>query len=301
MYLVHQLLNLCRDTARTTLWSTLQEPSTRCLLPTLPMPPNHNCPAPGKFGSAKPLWKTATVNFLKVVRDVVPAFANVCLSFVAVWRQIVEGYRGALLAEMCVLLLVSLEQDVLPHIGHSLVPDDLIRDLGKMLQLASRLYELDLPIRFLKESRLAHQQGFSSLQQPVGADHTPLPTPPELRFDGTFDRQAKGAMHDHEPEHHEPERYRVAALCLPALLNRCAAVIKTYVADAALRGKMPLLRIRQEELTYASEAPRYPPALRNPLGRRSTGTVQRCRFASSARHLPRSPGPHPRVAPPLSP
>ncbi|GAA5886464.1 hypothetical protein JCM5296_001916 [Sporobolomyces johnsonii] len=60
-----------------------------------------------------------------------------------------------------------------------------------------------------------------------------------------FDRQAKGAMHDHEPE-----RCRVAALCLPSLLNRCAAVIKTYVADAPLRSKMPFPRIRQEELAY---------------------------------------------------
>ncbi|GAA5873054.1 hypothetical protein JCM1840_007309 [Sporobolomyces johnsonii] len=258
----------------------------------LPMRLKHSCPAPGKFGSAEPLWKTATVNFLKVVRDVVPALRTFgaelpLASFVAVWRQIVEGYRGALLAETGIAfarsldelhaeenfdlaLLLSLEQDVLPHIGHSLVPDDLIRDLGKTLQLASRLYELDLPIHFPKESR------FSSLQQPVGADHTPPPTPPEPRFDGDFDRQAKGAMHgttvevaevgrerfaywsfdllfllcSSEAEDHEPERCRVAALCLPSLLNRCAAVIKTYVADAPLRGKMPFPRIRQEELAY---------------------------------------------------
>lgn len=30
----------------------------------------HDCPQPAKFGSAEPLWKTATVNFLKAVRDV---------------------------------------------------------------------------------------------------------------------------------------------------------------------------------------------------------------------------------------
>lgn len=28
----------------------------------------HDCPAPAKFGSAEPLWKTATVCFLKAVR-----------------------------------------------------------------------------------------------------------------------------------------------------------------------------------------------------------------------------------------
>lgn len=31
----------------------------------------HGCPAPAKFGSAEPLWKTAMVNYLKAVRDVV--------------------------------------------------------------------------------------------------------------------------------------------------------------------------------------------------------------------------------------
>lgn len=41
---------------------------------------------------------------------------------------------------------------------------------------------------------------------------------------------------------HEPERRRIAALCLPLLLSRCSAVVKTYVADAPLRGKMPFPR-----------------------------------------------------------
>jgi len=41
---------------------------------------------------------------------------------------------------------------------------------------------------------------------------------------------------------HETERRRIAALCLPSLINRCASTIKTYVADAPLRGKMPFPR-----------------------------------------------------------
>ncbi|GAA5889756.1 hypothetical protein JCM5296_002332 [Sporobolomyces johnsonii] len=204
-----------------------------------PMRLSHNCPAPGNFGSAEPLRKTATVNFLKVVRDVVPALRT--------FAQIVEGYRGALLAEFGIAFARSLDElhaeenfDLAllrasfrlvlkmarshllcrrslararrpPHIGHSLlVPDDLVRDLGKTLHLDSRPYELDLPIRFHKESRLAHQQSCSSLQQPVGADHAPLPTPPELRFDGDFDRQAEGAMHGTTVEVAEVGRERFA-------------------------------------------------------------------------------------------
>jgi hypothetical protein len=40
----------------------------------------------------------------------------------------------------------------------------------------------------------------------------------------------------------DSQRKRIAALALPSLLNRCAAAIKTYVADAPLRGKMPFPR-----------------------------------------------------------
>lgn len=37
----------------------------------------HACPAPAKFASAEPLWKTATVDFLKAVRQIVKALASI--------------------------------------------------------------------------------------------------------------------------------------------------------------------------------------------------------------------------------
>lgn len=33
----------------------------------------HDCPAPSKYSSDELLWKTASVNFLKAVRDCVPS------------------------------------------------------------------------------------------------------------------------------------------------------------------------------------------------------------------------------------
>lgn len=36
----------------------------------------HECPAPAKFGSAEPLWKSATIDFLKGVKDVVTALRS---------------------------------------------------------------------------------------------------------------------------------------------------------------------------------------------------------------------------------
>ena len=38
------------------------------------------------------------------------------------------------------------------------------------------------------------------------------------------------------------ERKRVAALSLPLLLNRCTTVLRTYLADAAVRGRFPFTR-----------------------------------------------------------
>ncbi|GAA5982187.1 hypothetical protein JCM5350_003486 [Sporobolomyces pararoseus] len=263
----------------------------------LPMRLKHECPAPAKFGSAEPLWKSATVDFLKGIRDVVAVLREIGKDlplerFVGIWSAIVEGFRGALLAEtgttvhpsldalheeenFDLSLLLSLEQDVLPQLGTSLVPDELIRTIGKTLQLASRLYELDIP-RVRKERSLAHKRSFTSSIDSVN-DFTPPPTPPEPRFDPDFDRQAKGAVRgttveivevgrerfaywsfdllfslcSDQDQDHDTERRRVAALCLPSLLNRCAATLKTYVADAPLRGKMPFPRIRQEELVYS--------------------------------------------------
>ena len=88
----------------------------------------YDCPAPSKYGSDDPLWKTATVDFLTIVRDCFPALSKlkagqqspirhsfaVALAhplvgaemsgetFEAVWRQIIEAYRGAILADVYV-------------------------------------------------------------------------------------------------------------------------------------------------------------------------------------------------------
>ncbi|SCV74793.1 BQ2448_7822 [Microbotryum intermedium] len=289
----------------------------------IPMRLKHACPAPAKFSSAEPLWKTATVNFLKAVKDCVAALRSFGDSvlvehYEGIWRQIVDGFRGALLAEtglhvaasvnrgslhseenFDLALLATIEQDVLPYIGNALVPDDLIRRLGKSLQQASRLYELDL-INPTNEQDPASRSRSSSMRY-VDELSSAASSIKETRFDGDFDRQAQaGEMHGTTAECVEVgkerfaywcfellfltcaesdasgtcrwsshcvkvcslgliyirctdyviERRRIAALCLPSLLNRCSAVLKTYIVDAPLRGRMPFPRIRQEELTF---------------------------------------------------
>lgn len=68
------------------------------------------------------MWKTATVSFLRGVRDCVASLERFAageslptrlqadearsdistLHFEGIWRQIIEGFRGALLADPCV-------------------------------------------------------------------------------------------------------------------------------------------------------------------------------------------------------
>ncbi|GJN94193.1 hypothetical protein Rhopal_007267-T1 [Rhodotorula paludigena] len=253
----------------------------------VPMRLKHECPAPAKFGSAEPLWKTATVNFLKAVRDVTQCLQELDsqlsdATHEAIWRGIIEGFAGALVASSRHIadrglseihqeenfdraLLISLERDVLPHLGSSRVPDNLIQRLGKTLQIGSRLYRLDLPEASFEMDR----------RPPVDDYDTPPPSPLEPRFDPDFDKQARGEMHGttvdvvelgrerfaywslellfyicHDDGEPSSTRERIAAVCAPAFVNRCAAALRTYIADAPLRGKMPFPRIRQEELVY---------------------------------------------------
>lgn len=118
---------------------------------------------------------------------------------------------------------VSLEQDVLPHVGNSLVPDELVRTIGKTLQLASRLYELDIP-QVVRDRALAHKRSFASSIASV-ADFTPPPSPPipfEARFDPDFDRQARGAMRGTTVEIVEVGRERFAYWSLDLLFSLCS-------------------------------------------------------------------------------
>jgi hypothetical protein len=169
----------------------------------VPIKLKYECPPPSKFGKDLPLWKTATTCFLKIVKEIgsqidvlgssmtiedVYPYANanddhVELSPVRVestWRQVIDVYRGGILADWYVLrlepahqpplmpmtssdadsfslseqedeenfdlsLVASLETDVIPCLGDERVPDYLITRLAKVLQQGSQLLlqELD--------------------------------------------------------------------------------------------------------------------------------------------------------------
>jgi hypothetical protein len=92
----------------------------------VPIKLKYECPPPSKFGKDLPLWKTATTCFLKIVKEIGPQinvlgpsmiirniylYANADdvraeLSPVRVesaWRQVIDVYRGGILADRYVL------------------------------------------------------------------------------------------------------------------------------------------------------------------------------------------------------
>lgn len=174
-----------------------------------------------------------------------------------------------------------METDVLPYLGGQRVPPDLIVMLAKSLQNASRLYDLDLPgvysgpptpaasangslsddDRPPKETRFTRNYDVQAVAEMDGTTAEITPRPRERfaywcldlmflmcssRLQGelglTFAFAMKQTCWTSVRIDREDSRRRVAALGLPSLLNRCAAVIKSYLADAPLRGKMPFPR-----------------------------------------------------------
>jgi hypothetical protein len=98
----------------------------------VPIKLKYDCPPPSKFGKDLPLWKTATTCFLTIVKEIGPqidvlgssmiirdtySYANANanddrteLSPVRVestWRQVIDVYRGGILADWYVLWLES--------------------------------------------------------------------------------------------------------------------------------------------------------------------------------------------------
>lgn len=125
---------------------------------------------------------------------------------------------------------VALEQDVIPHIGGASVPDDLIRQLNKFVQSASRLYELDLPSNQHQRSR----EG--SPASSILSDSSPQMLSRESRFDSDYDRQGSSKdMVGTTAEVVELGRERFGYWCFDLLFLMCSDVDQ---------GESPLRRFR---------------------------------------------------------
>ncbi|PCH34907.1 hypothetical protein WOLCODRAFT_27538 [Wolfiporia cocos MD-104 SS10] len=250
---------------------------------SIPIKLKYECPAPSKFGKDEPLWKTATTSFLRIVKECGPQMRDLGSEIPVdrkegVWRQIVEVFKGGILADCSVAenlpldvqeaeenfdlaLIAALEIDVVPYMGDSYIPDHLILQLSKILQQGSRLRDIEDYIPLSPKSigdtnprthRVSQEyEKIDTFGEPDLIEGTTEPGQflPRERFSyWCFDLlflicsdTAKDCL---------PSRRRVAALSAPSLLERCRATLVGYVADEALRGNLPFPRVREEELLY---------------------------------------------------
>ncbi|PVG01204.1 hypothetical protein CPB86DRAFT_805390 [Serendipita vermifera] len=246
----------------------------------LPIKLKYDCPAPSKFGSDLPLWKIATTNFLIVARDTAPCVANFSdvtdNSVATIWKKMLEVFEGALLADCSVAaddpideafdyaFISAIEEQISPHLGNSRIPNDTIKEFGKILQHASKLYEVGTdgsPTLTRSSSQTPveesiEQPGIKTLKQFSSSElhgivgkTIPTNSLPRERFsywcfDLLFLLCSSGIADN------ENGRRRVAALCIPMLLSRMTQVLLSFCLDIELHGEMPLDRTREEEVIY---------------------------------------------------
>lgn len=160
-------------------------------------------------------------------------------------------------------LIASLEIDVVPFLGDSRVPDYLILQLGKMLHSGSQLQqpedappevEAPAPTAPVVTKPKAHhgrklsKQGPTTVETNVGTTRSGKLVPRERFSYWCFDLLF--LICSDVAKDREPQRRRVASMCLPLLLSRCRSALVEYIADEELRGSLPFQRFREEELLY---------------------------------------------------
>ncbi|KAF7340848.1 Protein MON2 [Mycena sanguinolenta] len=241
---------------------------------SIPVKLKYDCPPASKFGNDLPLWKTATSNFLKIVKECVLPMQTLGSvipdeHIEGIWRQVLDVFRGGILADCSATeafplekqeeeenfdlsLIGALEIDVVPHLGQKRVPDALVGQLAKVLQQGSRLYESELGSNPHSPISSSGSRDFEKIemdgQYENGSTHSGALVPRERFSYWCFDLLF--LICSNTTKDQEPSRRRLAALSLPSLLARCRTVMVGYVADEALRGNLPFPRAREDELLY---------------------------------------------------
>ncbi|CEH17922.1 Uncharacterized conserved protein [Ceraceosorus bombacis] len=248
----------------------------------VPLKLKYECPPASRHAKprAAPLWQTATITFCRIAQGTCLALRREgdALSNQAVhgiWKHMLATFEGAFDADCSaarllsmteaaehesidLVLLSTLEVDVLPFLGDARVPAYLIASLAFGLARASSLYQLDRDLAapysartdsaLLSASHLHAENGEWADVPPEGTVAPIIGTPREhfayWAFDLLFLMCSNGWQDRVE------ERKRVATLALPALVKRTSLALQSFAANAPLRGSSPPPRIQSEELSY---------------------------------------------------
>lgn len=138
-------------------------------------------------------------------------------------------------------LIAALEIDVVPHLGTRRVPNSVLTQLAKVLAQGSQLYDsANTPYSPQDDSGRGLTDYSQVDDRHYGSTDSGLSLPRERFSYWCFDLLF--LICSDTTKEQENSRKRLAALSLPALLNRCQMTMVRYVADAALRGNLPFPR-----------------------------------------------------------
>ena len=111
----------------------------------------------------------------------------------------------------------SLELDVLPYLGQSRIPDEIIRSLGMTVQAASRLYTFDLEVENANPSAITTEYSPGLAQM----------FPENCRFIDDFVQQAKGPIWGTTADVSRRPRERFIYWCFDILFLFCSPAISS--------------------------------------------------------------------------
>ncbi|KZV66097.1 hypothetical protein PENSPDRAFT_689284 [Peniophora sp. CONT] len=250
----------------------------------IPIKLRYECPAAYKYARGederRPLWKRATEAFLAIVREIADGLKALEGQVEderteGVWRAVVDGFRGAILADCSpadsfpfaqqeqeamfdLKLVAALESNVVPHLGDTRIPDSLVTHFARILAQGSKLRSDDGE----DEVAILHPATSSSKATVSDARISEESESEEMSKGRAVAARERFAYWCFDllflicsdvQKDNEPARRRVAALALPALLDRARSTLNAFVADAQMRGALPFPRVREEELLYVLE------------------------------------------------
>ncbi|CAJ0630351.1 10027_t:CDS:10 [Entrophospora sp. SA101] len=254
----------------------------------IPMKLKYKCPPSGKNVEDIELWKIATDVFLEIVKTglvILKIHENEIEKecFVNIWKQLVDVLHDALLTNSKIPDSLKLEQqdideafdmkflfklhsEVIIHIGHPYVPQELIQSMVETLKEGSKLYETFIEERqnnidgelnknnLLLSSNELFPLTIQNKKLSDKVEGTTARIIPVVRE--KFAYACLQCLFDLCSEQNEEDEgdigHRIAQVVAPILLERCASVIRNYTADQPLHGKYPFpslsSRVQNDEI-----------------------------------------------------
>ena len=213
-------------------------------------------------GRDPPTWQNATTTLINILEASVPVIKRLQIRDTEespLWQEIVTSCNGIISADLAVCTnpsrinsdqdfdissFLSLYSLLVPTLGSTLIADPLRRTFASSIFRNSLIHEPhpdDLPSPSSSDAvldNLASQHiGRTKALPPTRRSKTSY-----VLLDKLFDLVA---VHDSSPE-----RVRLAQAAAPFLILRVGVVLKAYILDQPLRGRMPQPQSQRKELLY---------------------------------------------------